>query len=325
MPACAALAVDEKLGKVELRQPVAGLGGGLHQRVGALRVLFHEPPVEKQQSVLELRLGHALLGGELVPFGGLGLVARDAEPARQDLGDERLRGGVAGFGARHGEIEGCHVEAALEGAVGCVGRRTAEALLADARCRAAAPARRLRSSRPVVSPSALGRRRRSGILRTDRACRDKRKGDQEEPAGDHVSDSLEARRGFVEDSVGARHRFCRDRRHRRRPRADSATKSTPVAATASTEAMSEPAITMTGTWIISAHQRPSVRLRVMRLRLVVVAETAEEDVIGTFLAKFQRIVAGLGAAGADGHLRPGSFRWPRQVRPCRPRCGCRRP
>ena len=40
----------------------------------------------------------------------------------------------------------------------------------------------------------------------------------------------------------------------------------------------------------------------MRVRRVVVAETAEEQIVGPRLAELQRIVAGLGAAGADHHL-----------------------
>ena len=40
----------------------------------------------------------------------------------------------------------------------------------------------------------------------------------------------------------------------------------------------------------------------MRLGLGVVAEASEEDVVGPRLAEFQRVVAGLGAAGADHHL-----------------------
>ena len=40
----------------------------------------------------------------------------------------------------------------------------------------------------------------------------------------------------------------------------------------------------------------------MRVGRVVVAEPSEEQIVGTLLAKRERIVAGLGAAGADHHL-----------------------
>ena len=70
----------------------------------------------------------------------------------------------------------------------------------------------------------------------------------------------EARRGLVEDFVGAAHGLprvepCAENRR------DSATNSAPVAATASTEAMSDPAMTMQGISITSAHHAPSARLR----------------------------------------------------------------
>ena len=40
----------------------------------------------------------------------------------------------------------------------------------------------------------------------------------------------------------------------------------------------------------------------MRLRLVVVTEATEEHIVGPLRAELQRLVAGLGAAGADHHL-----------------------
>ena len=90
--------------KLNCGKQVAGLGRRLHQRIGALLVLLDETPVEQQQRILELRLGNALLGGQLIPFGGLCLVARHAEAARQDLGDQRLRGRIAVLGARQARL-----------------------------------------------------------------------------------------------------------------------------------------------------------------------------------------------------------------------------
>ena len=100
----AALAIDQELGGIELREPVARLGGDLHEGVG-LRVLFHETPRREASSA---RTGtasrHALLGGELIPLRRLGLVASATPSPRDRIRRRASARRVAVFGARQGEI-----------------------------------------------------------------------------------------------------------------------------------------------------------------------------------------------------------------------------
>ncbi len=70
-----------------------------------LCVLLDEAPVEQHQRILELRLRNALLGGSAYHLAASASSRWHAEAARQDLGDQRLRGGVAVLRRAAGEIE----------------------------------------------------------------------------------------------------------------------------------------------------------------------------------------------------------------------------
>jgi len=115
MPCFARLPVDDELRKVELREHVAGLPPQLRARRRRVDILLHIAAIEQHQRILELRFRNALLGGQRIPFRRLNRIARHAEPARQYLGDQRLRGGIAVPGACKRQIVGSDIEAALKG------------------------------------------------------------------------------------------------------------------------------------------------------------------------------------------------------------------